>query len=67
MKKMKVKVVPALSKEDRKQLSSYIQGLKHARPRYFEHSFSFVYRGSTVTVTPPNVLTDGIEGYAERD
>ena len=49
-KRMSVMVSPPLSREDRKQLSLYIKGLKRDRPGYFGKSFSFEYRGSTVSI-----------------
>lgn len=50
--KVKVKLIvdPPLSKEDRKHLSSYVQGMKRERPGYFREPFEFQYRGSTVKV-----------------
>ena len=51
MSRLKVSVNPALSKDDRKALSAYIQSLKFHRPKYVAAGSSFSYRGSKVTIS----------------
>jgi len=54
--RLKLTVIPALPKSDRKSLTAYVQGLRRERPGYFIQSkgkFSFTYRDSKVIVHIP--------------